>query len=338
MPINKKALIRFQTIDKCLQNSFKKWTLNDLIEACSDALYDLEGKDVTISKRTIQSDIQLMRSDKLGYNAPIEVYEKKYYRYEDPDYSISKVPLTKNDLNVLSETVSMLNQFKGFSLFSDLQDVIKRLEEKVNTEILHQSPIIHFDRNEHLKGFHFLDTLYQAIQKKLVLSLSYQSFKAREISNINLSPYLLKEYNNRWFILGIIGDKVDNIQTLALDRIVDIEYNTKVDYQVIDFDSDEFYKDTIGVTVLKNQPPETIVFQIGRENAPYVITKPFHKSQELLGTHEDGSSIFRMKVHHNLELERLLLGFGKHIKIISPTSLKRKLRSHYRKALRNYQD
>ena len=79
MAVNKNALIRYKTIDKCLQNHFRKWTLDDLIEACSNALYEYEGKDVDVSKRTVQLDLQMMRSDKLGYNAPIEVYDRKYY-------------------------------------------------------------------------------------------------------------------------------------------------------------------------------------------------------------------------------------------------------------------
>ncbi|MCB0840421.1 MAG: phytanoyl-CoA dioxygenase, partial [Bacteroidetes bacterium] len=87
MPVNRNALIRYKTIDKCLQNRYRRWTLEDLIEACSEALYEYEGIDKGVSKRTVQSDIQMMRSDKLGYNAPIIVLEKKYYTYEDPDYS-----------------------------------------------------------------------------------------------------------------------------------------------------------------------------------------------------------------------------------------------------------
>ncbi|MFT5025011.1 MAG: hypothetical protein ACI9L7_000949, partial [Candidatus Azotimanducaceae bacterium] len=71
MAQNKNALIRYKTIDKCLQNHYKDWTLDDLIGACSDALYEYEGQDINVSKRTVQLDIQLMRSDKLGYNAPI---------------------------------------------------------------------------------------------------------------------------------------------------------------------------------------------------------------------------------------------------------------------------
>ncbi len=45
MAINKNALIRFKTIDKCLQNRYRKWTLDDLIYECSEALYEYEGID-----------------------------------------------------------------------------------------------------------------------------------------------------------------------------------------------------------------------------------------------------------------------------------------------------
>lgn len=92
MPANKNALIRYKTIDKCLCNPYRRWTLEDLVDACSDALYEMEGIDKGVSVRTIQSDIQTMRSDKLGYNAPIEVYDHKYYRYADEEYSIMDMP------------------------------------------------------------------------------------------------------------------------------------------------------------------------------------------------------------------------------------------------------
>ena len=84
MPVNRNALIRYKTIDNCLRNPYRRWTLEDLVDACSDALYEYEGIDKGISKRAVQMDIQMMRSEKLGYNAPIVVYENKYYKYEDP--------------------------------------------------------------------------------------------------------------------------------------------------------------------------------------------------------------------------------------------------------------
>lgn len=109
MPANKNALIRYKTIDRCLRNRYRRWTLDDLVEACSDALYELEGVLRGVSVRTIQSDIQMMRSDKLGYNAPIEVYEGKYYRYAEADYSISESPLSTDMCELLSLAVKRLD-------------------------------------------------------------------------------------------------------------------------------------------------------------------------------------------------------------------------------------
>ena len=101
MPVNRNALIRYRTIDKCLQNRRRKWTIENLLDACSEALYEYDGIDKDISMRTIRLDLQAMRSDKLGYNAPIIVTEKKYYSYENEDYSITNIPLTAQDCPVL---------------------------------------------------------------------------------------------------------------------------------------------------------------------------------------------------------------------------------------------
>ena len=131
MPANRNALIRYKTIDKCLQNRYRRWTLDDLIDACSEALYEYEGIVKGISKRTVQLDIQLMRSDKLGYNAPIIVYDNKFYTYEDPDYSITNIPLSDQDLGRLSEAVEFMKQFKGFSHFRELDEVVQKLEDHV---------------------------------------------------------------------------------------------------------------------------------------------------------------------------------------------------------------
>ena len=112
MSSNKNALIRYKTIDNCLRNRTKLWTLEDLIDACSDALYEYEGKYDLVSKRTVQLDIQNMRSEKLGYNAPIEVFQKKFYRYSEPDFSIKNIPVNENDIKVMNDAVQILKQFK----------------------------------------------------------------------------------------------------------------------------------------------------------------------------------------------------------------------------------
>ena len=112
MPANKNALIRYKTIDNCLRNRYRRWTLDDLVDACCDALYDMEGITKGVCARTVQMDIQIMRSDKLGYNAPIEVYDRIYYRYADPDYSITEMPLSIEDCKLLKKAIALLENKK----------------------------------------------------------------------------------------------------------------------------------------------------------------------------------------------------------------------------------
>lgn len=124
MPANKNALIRYRTIDNCLRNKYRRWTLDDLVQACCDALYDMEGITKGVCARTVQMDIQIMRSDKLGYNAPIEVYDKIYYRYADPNYSISDMPLSMDDCKLLKKAISLLSETNN-----DKTETIKVLEK-----------------------------------------------------------------------------------------------------------------------------------------------------------------------------------------------------------------
>jgi len=335
MAQNKNALIRYKTIDKCLQNPNREWTLEDLIDACSEALYEYEGRDVNVSKRTVQLDIQLMRSDKLGYNAPIEVYKKKYYRYADPTYSITDIPLTEHDMNVLSETVEMLRQFKDFSLFSELGGIIQRLEDKVYSEKTQVGAIIHLDKNEQLKGLSYLDELYQAILKEVCIKVSYRSFRARSAATFIYHPYILKEFNNRWFVVGRREGR-EPIVTLALDRLESLTYDLSTPYTNRNFDGDAYYEDTIGVTVMDEKAVKEVVLRIDRNNAPYVLTKPFHHSQTLVKREKDGSILIQLRVHLNFEFERLVLGFGDALEVESPKSFRHRIKRKLERAYQQY--
>jgi predicted DNA-binding transcriptional regulator YafY len=319
MPINKNALIRYKVLDNCFRNRQRKWTLDVLVDKVSDALYEYEGISKGASTRTIQYDIQMMRSDKLGYNAPIIVVDKKYYTYEDPKYSITNLPISHADMQQMSEAVELLKQFKGFEHFNNLNDVVQKLEDHVYSTSKKQPSIIHFEKNERLTGIHYLDVLYKAIQEKKVLSITYKSFKAESANIITFHPWWLKEYKNRWFLFG---KKADTILNLALDRIISIEVDEKTSYKPSQISSiDDYFRDVIGVSVSLNVRAENVKIWINPENAPYVETKPLHHSQQIIERNCDGSIVISIHVQLNFELEREILGFGDSMVVLTPKRL-----------------
>jgi predicted DNA-binding transcriptional regulator YafY len=324
MATNKQALLRYKTIDKCLQNRLRKWTLDDLIDAVADALYEFEGKHTGIAKRTIQQDIQVMRSDTLGYNAPIIVVDKRYYTYEDKEYSIAKAQMNPADVQKLKEIVQVLKQFSGFGYFNEMSEMITKLENDIEYTTTGKYNYVQFETNPLLKGIDFINPLYQAVSRQLPLNISYKSFKAKAAIEGVYYPYLLKEYRNRWFLIA--KPKKGNILlTLALDRIESFTINHTekfVTYKGIDFET--YFADTIGVTKTEKDIAQHVIFEVHKAHAPYVITKPFHPNQQILKQSDNGT-IFKIVVTLNFELERELLGFGEHLKVLGPRLLKKKI-------------
>lgn len=335
MAINKLALIRYKTLDDCLRNRRRKWTLEDLIERVSEVLYDREGIDTGVSRRTIQADLQLMRSDKLGYNAPVEVTERKYYRYSDADYSITKIPVNSVDVSKMREVLGMLKQFSGFSYFDDMSDMVARLENSLQVKVSDSSSCIQFEGNDLLKGKEHIAALYQAVFRKQSLLIEYRSFRATQAAQNIYFPYLLKEYRNRWFLI-CRRKKHDVLITLALDRILsfqELPNEPFVPYLGVNFDS--YYSDTIGVTKSNRDRGVKVVIQVSPKHTPYVLTKPLHPSQQVLREDASGATI-RIDVVLNFELERELLSFGDGLKVLAPRNLVKSISRRLQSAAAQY--
>ena len=168
------------------------------------------------------------------------------------------------------------------------------------------------------------------------MKITYQSFSAKSPNTFNFHGYILKEFNNRWFLVGK-RNGLPKVSTLALDRMIKVDIDLSVKYEQENFEADTFYSNTYGVTVLTDDQLIEIEMKIDSNNAPYVLTKPFHASQQLLNEFEDGSVIIGLKVHHNFEIERLLIGFADSIEILKPNSLRKRLKYKFKMAYQIYE-
>lgn len=339
MPVNKNALLRYKTIDNCLKNTGRKWTLEDLIDACSDALYEYTGKDDLVSRRTVQLDIQKMRSSELGYEAPIEVYDNKYYRYADPEYSITDTPLSAQDMKLMGDAVEVLKQFSAFAAFAGMEDIVGKLEDHIRSARMEHEPVIFFEGNDGLRGLNFITPLYDAIVAKRPVLMKYQSFKAKDPHEFLFSSYCLKEFRNRWFVFGRRqGTRM--LLNLALDRILSIS-PAPSDSKYIedkDFNPKTYFDDMVGVTKGSGEKKTIVRFSAKPEQVPYIETKPLHKSQMVVERNEDGSATFQIEVVLNYEIERDLIGYGEGIKVLSPRILVKHVSSRMRAAANQYDE
>lgn len=149
MPVNLNALIRYKIIDTCLQNRRYGCTLEELRESCTEALQEERSDKITISTRTIQDDIRVLRGDTLGFNAPI-INEDGKYKYSNSSYFIGAIPLSqKMQLQVIYNELIEAKKNKDDI---EIDDLIKKIgvilgnrapeQENSDSDIFYNTPPI----------------------------------------------------------------------------------------------------------------------------------------------------------------------------------------------------
>lgn len=136
--------------------------------------------------------------------------------------------------------------------------------------------------------------------------------------------------------MGIEQNHIDQIWSLALDRIQTIETTKDYPYNKLDIDWDEYFEDIIGVTNIKNDPVEKVHFRVHGKTTHYIFTKPFHGSQIAKWIDENTLDV-TLEVKINYELERLLLSYAPSITILEPQSLVEKHKESLQMALKRYE-
>ncbi len=344
MPANLHALIRYRTIDRCLRNREYDYNWEKLAKECTNALieeglYEHRDRSKVISRRTIFYDIQTMKSGKLGYYAPIEYdsTDKTYY-YTDSKFSIQNVPLKREELGELQNALLILKQFSGKSNMTALENIITKLEETLNLKkSVKNREIIRFDHSLNEKGQKWLNQIYQAIKNKKALNIEYQPFNQDKLLII-LSPYLLKEYNNRWYVFGKPMSRPDEtykIINLALDRVKSCKDSIQEYAEDSNFNPVTYLKDIIGVSLPVDVPKQTIVFCSIGTQSDYIKTKPIHESQKLVEETPEYCR-FSIEVIPNYELGSTFLAFGEKVIVEQPADLSKILKKRIEASMKNY--
>jgi predicted DNA-binding transcriptional regulator YafY len=270
-----------------------------------------------------------------GWGIPLDKNRdgrKVYYRYSDPEFSISNQPLNESEVSQIEAAISVLSRFAGAPQFEAVQEMIPVLKDRLGLD--HQSKeVIGLESNIDLKGIEYLSQLYDAIINEQVLTVEYQDFKSDEPFTLTFHPYYLKQYNNRWFVLGLNEELNIPTWNLALDRIESIEIVRK-EYQQTEIDWNDYFYDIIGVTRYQDKEPESVVLEFTKDVAPYVQTKPIHPSQK--SEWMEGRLRVTIEVIQNYELESLILSFGEKVEVVEPGLLRDKFKSRVEGSLGNY--
>ncbi|MBO7585953.1 MAG: WYL domain-containing protein [Bacteroidales bacterium] len=310
MPDNKHALLRYETIDRCLGNTRKVYHAQELLEACNDAIYECFGEG-GIQRRQLYDDLNYLEDH---YNAPIlreRDGQRIIIRYSDPNFSIRNRTLSQNELAKLKDAISFLSQFAG-EPFEWIQDIAEKLSSEFQDNENIKS-IVSFQQNQNVLGMKYFLQILNAISAKKPIEFRYKPYNLDELV-ITMSPHFLKQYNHRWYVFGYV-ENLNYIPNYALDRIKGKIKLSKQPFVESGIDYQEgFFDDIVGVTHYKDGVLEKIVLQVDDDYIGYFESNPIHDTLKPV-TGKPG--YYSMKVIFNKELATAIFSHLDKIRLVS---------------------
>lgn len=319
MATNKNALIRYKHLDMLLSDRHHYYDINDLTEKVNNMLYDDGFPEVT--RRCIEKDLVYLTER--PFSAPIKRFKwngKNCVAYKNASFSIFKQEMSREERNLLREVLNTIGQFEGLDHFEWLDKF------KIGLGYSRQKQVISFSHNPYLQNSTLLGTLFDMISNEVVISLSYHTFTDPTVRSIEFHPYLLKQYNDRWFLIGA-ADSDKKILNFALDRIDNVEPLLEKKYAECPEDLSERFEDIVGITLYSDRPVEHILCWVSDKSKGYVNTKPIHGSYTPIKGDADkqlrsefpqlqGGLFFTLDCINNFELIRELCSYGKELLVL----------------------
>ncbi|MDF1561106.1 MAG: hypothetical protein P1P83_13010 [Bacteroidales bacterium] len=199
MPSNLNALIRYKTINSCLFGGKRRWSIDELMERCSEALAENRGKYTSVSERTIRDDLRVMRSDILGFNAPIK-QEGGLYFYSDPGYSILSLRIT--DTGLAEQIFYLLMRIRSRESLPELEIILQRLCGLLGRKY---EPVYVKSGKVELSEISTQDSLMSPMEEDAKYDLNVRSAKVHASRNIIAFRSMKQKHELLWGdVLGAI--------------------------------------------------------------------------------------------------------------------------------------
>lgn len=324
MPTNKNALTRYKYLDEMLSDRHHFYDIHDLTKKCNEKLIDAGFPEV--SQRCVEKDINYLEYD--PFYAEIERYrvnKRRCIRYKNPSFTIFRKELSEEESNLILEILNTIGQFDGLANFEWLDRL------KIGLGLKKRSRIISFSNNPYLQNSNLLGVLFDNISNQVVVRLEYHTFTDKKNRTIIFHPYLLKQYNDRWYLIGAANDDA-KILNFALDRVDVVTALPEMKYKPCNGDLANRFEDIIGVTLYEDKDIEHILFWVSNRSKDYMETKPIHGSQCRYKGKKDEEfrsrypslyegAFFSIDCIPNYELIRELSSFGKDLLVIEPKSV-----------------
>lgn len=294
-----------------------------------------------VTDRTIRNDVE--KNLEALYNVDIDCKKHKY-AYKKGCPGIMHPLLQEEEKQLLFLALQVYRICQGTPFFKPFKDMVTRLigsQLHEDMGMLNHPTIVQIPETINSSGIQYFSEIYQAALTQKCLTIRYVPLGQELQQTLQVSPYVLKEYERRWYLIGHVRrDQQDAgaVKILKLGRILSVEPGKLAFHESVEFDPQEYFAHSLGIFHQIGQKPIHVVLKARGELVQLLLEDKIHPSMRIISVLDTEEMEVDLMVYDSVELHALILKFGPLIEVLAPDSLRQEIIKKLQRSLELYQD
>jgi proteasome accessory factor B len=292
--------------------------------------------ELEVSAKTIQRDIDFMRY-RLGL--PIDYHPQEFgFFYTEPVTAFPNIEVSEGEVTALLVAQKARAQYKGTPFERPLQSAFRKLTDGLKDRVSFSwhdlEDAISF-RSAGASGgdLELFETVSKGVLRCVELEFEYRKLKSAAYESRRVRPYHLGCLENQWYLFAEDLER-RQLRTFALPRMRKVRLTTRGFRRPADFSIAQILSGSFGV--YSSGKKQRIRIQFDAFAARLVAERKWHESQRVRES-EDGSIILELELGGLEEIERWILSWGKHARVLAPAELANRICDEARAIAQQYE-
>ena len=278
------------------------------------------AESLEVSPKTIQRDIDFMRY-RLGLPIDYDPLQFGFY-YSEPVTSFPNIEVSEGEITALFVAQKALAQYKGTPFEQPLRTAFRKitdgLTDRVSFSWSELDNVISFrSAGASPADLELFEDVSKAVLGSVEINFKYRKLRGRDFELRLVKPYHLACLENQWYLFGHDLER-GQLRTFALPRMRDIRLTSKRFHRPADFSISKILRGSFGAHSGKKK--HRIKLQFDPFAARLVAERVWHESQRIQSKRDD-SIVLELDLAGLEEIERWILSWGSHVRVLAPAEL-----------------
>jgi proteasome accessory factor B len=291
--------------------------------------------ELEVSSKTIQRDIDFMR-DRLGL--PIE-YDPQHvgYYYTEEVASFPSIEVSEGEVAALFVAQKALAQYKGTPFERPLRSAFRKIADSLKDRVSFswsdlEDAISFHSAGASIADLELFETVSQAVLRSVELEFEYRKLNSKGYEQRRVRPLHIASLENQWYVFAEDLERKD-LRTFALPRMRSVRLTNTKFRRPANFSISKVLSGSFGV--FEGGKKHRIKLQFDAFAARLVSERTWHESQKFREA-KDGSATLELELGSLEEIQRWVLTWGSHVRVLLPNELILRVRDEAEKIRASY--